>query len=402
MRTDTLGDVAGRASSYSDRICPPRETLARLRPHFPALGITRLARQTGLDVVGVPCFSAIRPNAKTLAASQGKGIDDATAMVSAVMEAAEMAIAERLVPADWTGPARALEEMGAAWFNPWRMLPFGETFDLDRAVSWVAGRGLMSGRPVLVPRDAIRFDGEAPDLPGIALSTNGLASGNTRTEAEFHALCELIERDATALWSLLPPARQKSRAVAASSFEEATVDDLAGRVRRAGLRLQLFDLTSDIGVPTVMAMVGPEVSRSYFDVAAGTGTHPVPARAALRAITEAAQSRITAIAGSRDDIATADYEHGPDDLVADLLVAHAQAPPPRGLPPGGSLGSAMAFLTGGLASAGIGEPVAVALGGDSFDISVVRALSDVLEDREANANWRPGPRAIAVLLDEAA
>ena len=38
--------------------------------------------------------------------------------------------------------------------------------------------------------------------PGLALfysSTNGLASGNTRVDAICHALCEVIERDATAL-----------------------------------------------------------------------------------------------------------------------------------------------------------------------------------------------------------
>src|SRR5438093_6424733 len=42
---------------------------------------------------------------------------------------------------------------------------------------------------------------------------------------------------------------------------------------------------------------------------AGMGCHPARQIALLRALTEAAQSRLTAIAGSRDDIHRGDYEH---------------------------------------------------------------------------------------------
>ncbi len=37
------------------------------------------------------------------------------------------------------------------------------------------------------------------------------------------------------------------------------------------------------------------------------------------------------------------------------------------------------------------------LGGAPYGISVVRALSAVLEDRETNINWSPGRRALEVL-----
>ncbi|MGO8078030.1 YcaO-like family protein, partial [Rhizobium leguminosarum] len=40
----------------------------------------------------------------------------------------------------------------------------------------------------------------------------------------------------------------------------------------------------------------------------GFGCHPDPVRAALRAITEAAQSRLTSIAGSRDDFSPRIYQ----------------------------------------------------------------------------------------------
>src|SRR6266540_5919687 len=48
------------AGLYHDRMVSPAETVARLRPAFPALGITRLARVTGLDRIGIPVFIAVR------------------------------------------------------------------------------------------------------------------------------------------------------------------------------------------------------------------------------------------------------------------------------------------------------------------------------------------------------
>jgi YcaO-like protein with predicted kinase domain len=387
----------GRAVSYFDRVCPPEDTVARLRPHLAELGITRVARQTGLDTIGIPCFSAVRPNAVSLAVLQGKGLTDAAATASAIMEAAEFAIAERAPEPAWFGPADSLEFMQAAWFDPSRLLRFGERFDPAKPINWVAGRGLFSGRPVLIPRDVVRLDGRAPDLPGVSQGTNGLASGNTTEEAQFHGVCELIERDATTLWSLLPPAQQRRRAVAPASFGDWAVDDLAQRIRAAGLQLALFDLTSDIAVPTILALVGSNSSWRYFETASGTGTHPVPARAAVRAITEAAQSRLTAIAGARDDIVNSQYGANPDDRVSDLLAAPAVARPPAGLGVGTPLYIAADFARRALSNAGVSEPVEIALGGERYGIAVIRLVSSVLEDREANSNWRPGARAVTVL-----
>ncbi|ASR09552.1 hypothetical protein CHY08_00005 [Rhizobium leguminosarum bv. viciae] len=41
------------------------------------------------------------------------------------------------------------------------------------------------------------------------------------------------------------------------------------------------------------------------EVTGGTGAHPSPVRAAIRAVTEAVQSRMTYISGARDDISPA-------------------------------------------------------------------------------------------------
>ena len=53
------------------------------------MGITRIANVTGLDRTGIPVVMVVRPNARSVAVSQGKGLTLAAAKASGVMEAAE-------------------------------------------------------------------------------------------------------------------------------------------------------------------------------------------------------------------------------------------------------------------------------------------------------------------------
>jgi len=70
----------------TERTRSPAETVAIYRPVMEAVGITRLANVTGLDCVGIPVFMAVRPNARSLAVSQGKGVDADAVRASAMME----------------------------------------------------------------------------------------------------------------------------------------------------------------------------------------------------------------------------------------------------------------------------------------------------------------------------
>jgi ribosomal protein S12 methylthiotransferase accessory factor len=88
---------------------------------------------------------------------------------------------------------------------------------------------------------------------------------------------------------------------------------MTDRITRAGMKLLLLDMTTDIGVPAFLAVIMPgnlsdRVDARWSHVCGGCGCHPDPVRAALRAITEAAQSRLTAIAGSRDDFSPRIYQ----------------------------------------------------------------------------------------------
>lgn len=383
---------------YGERSTLAALTVERLRPHLTSLGITRLARQTGLDRIGIPCFAAIRPAGLTLSVTQGKGRDDASAMASALMEAAEFAIAERPEAQARMSTADEFRLANEEFYDPARLLPPDQPLPMDAPIEWLRGTNWPQGETVWIPRDALTIGGEADDLPEISRSTNGLASGNTTEEALFHAICELLERDATSLWSLNSDAARLATEFPINAVDDATNRAFVQQIEDADLELRLFDQTTDLGVPCVMAVISERASGNarLFDIAAGYGCHPTGARAVGRAITEAAQTRITNIAGGRDDFLPAEYLEAADESIAFLEArGSGQTHAPRWLASDTPLPELLDRL-----SERVGATAQIAwseLGGRSYGISVVRALSPVLEDRETNVNWSPGKRALAVL-----
>ncbi|WP_421758909.1 YcaO-like family protein [Devosia sp.] len=369
--------------------------------HFETLGITRLAGQTGLDRLGIPCVAAIRPNSATVATHQGKGIDEASARISAVMEAAEYALAEVPDVATLTMTANSASLAGYARMSVAHLMPHTWTLDEEMPLDWLQGEAIGDPFPVLVPAEAIVL-GRAPrQLIGISQSTNGLAAGTSRDGALLHALCELIERDAVCLWGFKSDAAAHATAVAPEAFADAEIDALVRRIATAGFRLNIYDQTTNTGVPCIYAVLSPDGRPDrHFDAATGAGCHPVPAIAARRAIVEAAQTRISIIAGSRDDIAEADYGGRLSRDVALLTApgAIATRPAPTGLGRNTSLLAQLEFVKAGLAKAQLNRIIVVPLGGGRFGIHVLRAFVPGLEDRLTNKHWRPGPRATAAML----
>jgi ribosomal protein S12 methylthiotransferase accessory factor len=192
----------------TDRLVAPEETLQRVRPLLSAMGITRLANVTGLDVVGVPVVMACRPNSRGLAVAQGKGLTLAAAKASAVMESVEGYHAENVTKPLVLGTCDELRG-SRRLVDAHRMHglvngPFRE----DRPLLWVEGVDAVRDEAVWVPFDAVHtvltFDAQIGS-PMFETNSNGLASGNHVLEAASHAICEVIERDATAMWQVLPP-----------------------------------------------------------------------------------------------------------------------------------------------------------------------------------------------------
>lgn len=240
-------DEAKRFRLGAHRVRDPEETLERALRHAGRFGLTRVAVLTGLDVTGIPVAAAVRPNARSLSVFQGKGATLAAAKASAVMEAVEAWHAETLAaPLRW-GSHDRLRESGLAPLDPARLPHSAAAPDLsarEAPMLWVEGRDLADGSPLWVPLDLVTADYalDGPPSSGfLQATTNGLASGNTRGEALVHALAELVERDAHALWLALPPAARAETAIDPASIADPLCADLLACFAAAGIALAIWD-----------------------------------------------------------------------------------------------------------------------------------------------------------------
>ena len=387
---------------YRDRVRAPADTVASMRGAFSELGITRIARVTNLDRIGIPVFLAVRPNAKTLAVTQGKGIDDNSARASAIMEAAEQAIAEqpRVVPR--IASMAELNANGESYVLPDRFLRRAQTAPVAHApLAWMEGADLLNSQVTWAPYDAVRLDFTEPEPVGHPFwqSTDGLAAGNILLEAVLHGLCERIERDASALWAFRSTDDVQAHCVDPAAFDDRVLSDLVGCIEQAGLRIRLFDITSDIGVPTYFSIiVEPHPTGRgwrHFDLSRGTGCHPFDVRAAIRAVTEAAQSRVTAISATRDDFSPSLYDA---PLEPDLHVFRLAEP--KAIEPRARAGSdgLLGPLLDRLRVRGVRSVVVVPMGGEELGFSTAKVIVPDLEDPQENKHRRLGRRAVNTML----
>ena len=299
----TKGYRAGSHRAHS-----PEVTLERIRPFVSRYGITRLADVTGLDSLGIPTYCAIRPRALTLQVSNGKGSRPIDAQVSALMEGIELAHGE-------APPARPLRLASEA-----EMAACGEPFSVDvpaharpdrhpqGRIEWVCGDELGTDARVWLPastawvrpRQAFGFD------------WNGLASGNTLAEATLHALYEILERHVlSGLVAGLGLDFSGADIIDLASIDDALVADLVARISDAGQRLVLIRASSELRIHAFMAvLLDANAFAGVSHVNVGYGAHLSPLVAAARAITEAAQSRLTYIHGAREDLRKESYQRG--------------------------------------------------------------------------------------------
>ncbi|MFF0386924.1 YcaO-like family protein [Streptomyces sp. NPDC004286] len=276
----------------------PEETWEAVAGHLPQYGITRLADLTGLDCVGLPVWTAIRPASRTLSTSQGKGATPLLAKLSAVLEAIELWHVEQPLPVAAVGPAAEVAPDCPVAELP-MITPVPE-HAVDRVVwEWTAGTCLLGGGSVLLPVDLVRRRVQRPEwtLDLLRVTSTGLACGNTRDEAVLHGLYEVVERDV-----LFRDGQAGGRH--RTLIDPGSVDDPHGRetldrLAAAGMSLEIAVVDGPYGLPVCVAYLWSEDLPIVFG---GGGCHHDPAIALTRAVTEAAQSRLTVIAGTRDDL----------------------------------------------------------------------------------------------------
>ncbi|MDI5970805.1 YcaO-like family protein [Streptomyces sp. SL13] len=307
------------ASGTSLRTRTLEQTEALARACLDRCGITRIAEVTDLDVLGIPVFHTIRPGAAPglNTVTSGKGITAQASRVSALMEAIERT---------WCEPPAADLPLLASYaelrardvpvLDPRRLvLRRGHTWTQDAPISWWPVRELFSDTEVLIPALAV-FTPYARECGMFRSNTIGLAVGNSPQEALLHGLLEAIEQDCTAFGETL---RQGRRIRLESLPPVAT--ELVGRFQRMGVSVQVFGYANVVGVPTVFATTDDTHAEDGMLINGGAGCHPDPVVAVTRALTEAAQSRLAVISGSREDLDSQAYRrHASYDAMREMLA----------------------------------------------------------------------------------
>jgi YcaO-like protein with predicted kinase domain len=289
-----------------------------------AMGVTRVARVTGLDRTGVEVACAVRPGGHVLQVCNGKGLSYEQAALGALLETAELWAAENVRPGRlvWgargeldarAGVAWSLEALGSAG-----RLVAGRLAGDSVRCAWREALELHSRRTVWVPAQGVYCPPSGAVALGpasVAWTSNGSGAHPDARRALLHALLEATERD------------QLVRALPGGWSEETVRRRMLGRtglgrgaprtaalvktLRERGFDVYLFDATPSVRTPgavglPVAAAVLVDQEEGPVPLTAGYACALGRDEALLKALLEAAQSRLTDIHGAREDVSPAD------------------------------------------------------------------------------------------------
>jgi ribosomal protein S12 methylthiotransferase accessory factor len=387
------------------RSCSAGETFQRVSPILSRLGITRVAKQTSLDRVGVPVWCAYTPNAKAIVIAQGKGIDDDAARTSAVMEAVERAVAASPACQTVSNTPSSLRSSGEV-VNTLDSLLAVKAMPIrdDETILWASATNLLTGQKVWLPVEAIQLD-RTLIAPRFWQSSDGLASGNSLIEATLHGLLERVERDAMTLWQVTTSAKRYQPRIDTSQIVNPDLQGLLGRISAADMEIAVFDITSDLAVPCVVALLKPRHQPQagdgfrHVDITLGAGCSISPEIAVMRAITEAVQSRMTFIAGARDDVMPKTFSQPADPTILAAFDAPVSMQL-QDLPRINASCAEQAFqrVVERLRNKAIPDIYAVDISPDWLPAAVVKVVVPQLENPDGERRQRFGGRAISRAL----
>jgi len=227
----------------------------------------------------------------------GKGETEREAMLGAIGEALERYCSYQQDPdAVFQASAAAL---GQAAIRPQEFVLYSERQyatpgfryarpDDQASIGWTRALELPGGSEAFAPASLVYlyFQAGGPHGYFCPPTSNGLAAGPGLSAAVLGGLYELIERDAFLVgWMNRLPVRR---------VDYSGMAGIAARIRahygRFGIEALAFDLTTDVGVPVMLALA---VDRSGNGpaVVAGLGCHLNPAVALKKALMEVCQVR---------------------------------------------------------------------------------------------------------------
>ncbi|MGW1864548.1 YcaO-like family protein [Streptomyces mauvecolor] len=344
-------------------------------------GISRIADVTELDVLGIPVFHSVRPEAAAglNTVTSGKGVTAAAAWVSAALEAIERTFCEVRGRTVLRTSYEEADGRGLA-LDPRRLVPRrGHGWRPDSVIGWWPMREVLRDVEVLVPALAV-FTPYPYECEMFRSNTIGLASGNTHDEALLHALYELVEHDCTAFAEKL---RLGFRITEASLPGQARA--LIERFSRAGIEVSVFACDSGLGMYSFYVTAEDTHAQDAMLINGGAGCSLDPTVALYRALTETAQSRLAVIGGAREDLDTQAYRrHASYDSMKDILHAWSAERPTRSFDdiPDLSTGSVDGDLTtvlDRLRGGGLDVVLSTELSPPDLPFSVVKAVVPGIE-----------------------
>jgi ribosomal protein S12 methylthiotransferase accessory factor len=158
-------------------------------------------------------------------------------------------------------------------------------FDEKSVFGWARGESLTTGKEAFIPAQVTFWNYRLAEGEPILKQRNTSGSGGmfTREEAILSGLYELIQRDGFLVhWlnRIAPPH------IDPASFRSEKVRELFAVCNRYGIEAHVVDITSDIGVPAMAAVLIDTYGKGPA-VTVGGGCGPDPEQAAERAMAEA-------------------------------------------------------------------------------------------------------------------
>ena len=153
-------------------------------------------------------------------------------------------------------------------------------FDPTARIEWSPVWSLRDQRFKYLPTSLLYFFYSGP--AAFQADSNGCAAGNTLEEAIVQGFLELVERDSYAIWWYN---RLQRTEVDLSQFDDSYVRDLQTQLAESGRKLWVLDVTSDLGVPTYVAILH-WMQNGQENIEFGSGAHFDKRIALLRALTE--------------------------------------------------------------------------------------------------------------------
>lgn len=170
-------------------------------------------------------------------------------------------------------------------------------------IQWCGAHDLLTGSRCWLPHDLVSLDFTRAVPSPFERASSGLGAGPTERDALLTSLLELIERDAAGQWARQDQQARLATRVDCDSVPLPWFHAWRGRLASLGVAVEIYEIETLVAIPAYRCVIGGEEAFGpAYRRFAGTAAHFDAGLALFRALAEAIQSRLTLIAGVRDDI----------------------------------------------------------------------------------------------------